>query len=221
MDHSPLIIEPKQTVNSSVIWLHGLGANKYDFRPIAQHLQQSSTPNTRYILPQAPRIPVTLNSGFEMPAWYDIVDLKHPRTVKVEELDAAAASIQQLIDDEIAKGIPREKIFLAGFSQGGAVVLHLAYIYKDQLIGGVLALSTYFPTLNDDSKLSESQKSIPSIHLHGTQDNVVPVQYGKDAHDGLKILGVTNEWHEYPMRHEASPEEIAQIGEWLKGHLHD
>lgn len=218
MAKSPLIIDSPITADSAVIWLHGLGASQQDFAPVAHYLQQLNTPSTRYILPQAPDLSVTLNGGYVMPAWYDLIDLTHPRTVKVEELDAAARTIRALIDDEVNKGIAIDRIFLAGFSQGGAVVLHTAYVHEDLPLGGVLALSTYFPTSSDEP-LTKIQQSIPSIHLHGTLDPVVPIEYGKAAKDALENHGVNAAWHTYPMRHEASEAEIQQIGQWLAEQL--
>ncbi len=220
-DMTPLVLEPpSRKADSAVIWLHGLGANKTDFKFIARQLQEQFTPNTRYILPQAPRIPVTLNSGFEMPAWYDLKDLKNLKNVNEDELISASKDVIELIDQEIAKGIPSEKIFLAGFSQGGAVILYTAYIAYDKPLAGVIALSTFDTSFNTGIKLNPNATKIPSIHAHGVEDNVVDIQFGKQAFDYLKTNGIHAQWHEYPMRHEASPDEIREIGKWLKIQLY-
>lgn len=212
---SPIILDPKQTADSAVIWLHGLGATKHDFESVAQILQARVLPNTRFILPQAPVRPVSLNNGFPMPSWYDIIALTSPREIKQSELDESSQYVISLIEDEVNKGISRDRIVLAGFSQGGAVVLHTAFIAYDKPIAGVMALSTYSATFNDNIVIGDAQKTIPTLHLHGSLDPVVKMELGIAAKDFLKSQGVQTTWHDYPMQHEVINEELQDIATWL------
>lgn len=215
----PLIIEPQTQPDSAIIWLHGLGANKYDFQPVAEILQKQVLPNTRFILPQAPSQPVSLNMGMSMPSWYDIINLSSPREINVQQLEESAQTVIKLIEAQREQGIALNRIILAGFSQGGAVVMHTAYIAYPESIGGVMALSTYAPTFTADTKLTASKIAIPSLHLHGTQDNVVDIQLGQAAYDFLQKKGVNSSWHDYPMAHEVTNEELTDIAHWLQERL--
>ena len=217
---SPIILDPKQPADSAVIWLHGLGASKEDFLPVAQILQNKILPHTRFILPQAPVRPVTLNNGFPMPSWYDIIALTTPREIKQSELDESSQYVISLIEDEVAKGIARDRIILAGFSQGGAVVLNTAFIADEKIIGGVMALSTYSATFDESLNISEAKKSIPTLHLHGSMDDVVNIELGRAAEAFLRARGVQTTWHDYPMRHEVINEELQDIANWLIAQLH-
>ena len=212
---SPIILNPKQPADSAVIWLHGLGASKEDFLPVAEILQARVLPNTRFILPQAPVRPVTLNNGFPMPSWYDIIALTTPREIKQSELDESSQTIIGLIEDEVAKGIPLKRIILAGFSQGGAVAFNTAFIAYDKSIGGVMALSTYSATFDDSLNISDEKKTIPTLHLHGSLDDVVNIELGKKAEEFLRSRGVQTTWHDYSMRHEVINEELQDIANWL------
>ncbi|HGM5552346.1 alpha/beta hydrolase [Pseudomonas putida] len=210
----PLILQPVKPADACVIWLHGLGADRYDFLPVAEALQESLL-STRFVLPQAPTRPVTINGGYAMPSWYDIKAMSPARAIDRDELEASADRIIELIENERASGIDASRIFLAGFSQGGAVVLHTAFLKWQGPLGGVLALSTYAPTFSDDLQLSASQQRIPVMCLHGQFDNVVQNSMGRSAYEYLKHHGVTVTWQEYPMEHEVLPEEIRDIGVWL------
>lgn len=210
----PLILEPVNTPDACVIWLHGLGADRYDFMPVAEALQESLL-STRFILPQAPTQAVTINGGYEMPSWYDIRAMSPARAIDHEQLEVSAQSVLDLIEGQRNSGIDPARIFLAGFSQGGAVVLHTAFKRWQGPLGGVLALSTYAPTFSDQLQLSESQKCIPVCCLHGTFDNVVQKSMGLAAYEFLKAQGVTVTWQEYPMEHQVLPQEISDIGAWL------
>ena len=186
----PLIIQPQKTADACVIWLHGLGADRYDFMPVAEILQQSLL-TTRFVLPQAPTRAVTINGGYAI----------------------------ALIEAQRQSGIDASRIFLAGFSQGGAVVFHTAYLKWQGPLGGVIALSTYAPTFNEGLPLSASQQRIPALCLHGQYDDVVQNAMGRTAYEHLKAAGVSVTWQEYPMGHEVLPEEISDIGTWLTKHL--
>ncbi len=214
----PLIIEPEKTADACVIWLHGLGADRYDFMPVAEALQQSLL-STRFVLPQAPTRAVTVNGGYEMPSWYDIKAMSPARAIDRDQLEGSAQRILSLIEQQRDSGIDPARIFLAGFSQGGAVVLHTAFLRWEGPLGGVLALSTYAPTFSEDMTLSASQQRIPVYCLHGHYDEVVQNAMGRTAYEHLKAQGVTAAWQEYPMGHEVLPQEIADIGVWLGDRL--
>ena len=214
----PLILQPAKPADACVIWLHGLGADRYDFLPVAEALQESLL-STRFVLPQAPTRAVSINGGYEMPSWYDILAMTPARAISREQLDESAKMVIDLIDQQKASGIDASRIFLAGFSQGGAVVLHAAFMKWQGALGGVLALSTYAPTFSDELQLSASQQRIPALCLHGQYDEVVQNAMGRSAYEHLKQQGVTVTWQEYPMGHEVLPEEIRDIGQWLSQRL--
>ena len=214
----PLILQPVKPADACVIWLHGLGADRYDFLPVAEALQESLL-STRFVLPQAPTRPVTINGGYAMPSWYDIKAMSPARAIDRDELEASADRIIELIEEQRSSGIDASRIFLAGFSQGGAVVYHTAFLKWQGPLGGVLALSTYAPTFSDELELSASQQRIPVLALHGQFDNVVQNSMGRTAYEYLKAHGVTVTWQEYPMEHEVLPEEIRDIGVWLSERL--
>ena len=214
----PLILQPVKDADACVIWLHGLGADRYDFLPVAEALQETLL-GTRFVLPQAPHRPVTINGGYEMPSWYDILAMSPARAINREQLEASADRVIELIEQQRASGIDASRIFLAGFSQGGAVVLHTAFLKWQGPLGGVLALSTYAPTFGDELELSASQQRIPVLSLHGQYDDVVQNSMGRSAYEHLKQRGVTVTWQEYPMGHEVLPEEIRDIGVWLAERL--
>ncbi|WP_409275132.1 alpha/beta hydrolase [Pseudomonas sp. KCJK9111] len=214
----PLILEPQKAADACVIWLHGLGADRYDFLPVAEFMQQHLL-TTRFVMPQAPTRPVTINGGYAMPSWYDIKAMTPARAIDEAELDASAEQVIALIKAEQAKGISLSRIFLAGFSQGGAVVLHTAYIKWQEALGGVLALSTYAPTFADAHTLSACQQRTPALCLHGVHDPVVIPSMGRTAFEYLNTWGVAARWHEYPMKHEVVVEELNDILQWLTTQL--
>ncbi len=217
METSPLVLEsPQPTADSCVIWLHGLGATQHDFEPVAELLQRTLT-RTRFVLPQAPTRPVTINGGWAMPSWYDILAMNPARAIDRAQLDESAETVQALIADQQAQGITAERIVLAGFSQGGAVVLHTAYNRPCATLGGVMALSTYAPSFTDDH--TNQGGATPALCLHGSQDDVVPLALGRAAYDALLATGVEALWHEYPMRHEVIPGQIQDIQAWLLARL--
>jgi phospholipase/carboxylesterase len=211
---APMILQPPQTADASVIWLHGLGADRYDFLPVAEMLQER-LPSTRFVLPQAPTRPVTINGGWSMPSWYDILAMSPARAINQTQLEESADQVIALIEAERESAIAAERIVLAGFSQGGAVVLHTAFLRYPQPLGGVLALSTYAPTFSDDMQLADTKRQLPVLCLHGRFDDVVTPDMGRAANDRLRASGVQVQWRDYPMSHEVLPEEIRDIAEWL------
>jgi phospholipase/carboxylesterase len=214
----PLILQPSRTADACVIWLHGLGADRYDFLPVAEALQETLQ-STRFVLPQAPTRAVTVNGGYEMPSWYNIIAMNPARAIDQGQLEGSAQVVSDLIEEQQASGIDPHRIFLAGFSQGGAVVLHTAFIKWQGPLGGVLALSTYAPTFTDSLELSASQQRTPALCLHGQFDDVVHNAMGRSAFEHLQQRGVDALWQEYPMGHEVLPEEIRDIGAWLAARL--
>ncbi|WP_296219388.1 alpha/beta hydrolase [Pseudomonas sp. UBA2684] len=210
----PLILQPTLSADACVIWLHGLGADRYDFLPVAEALQ-AQLRSTRFVLPQAPTQAVTINGGWAMPSWYDILAMSPARAINRDQLEASAQQVIGLIEAQRDSGIDPARIFLAGFSQGGAVVLHSAFLRWQGPLGGVLALSTYAPTFSDELQLDPSKQQLPVYCLHGSQDDVVLPSMGRAAHDWLAERGVNVAWQEYPMAHEVLPQEIRDIGLWL------
>lgn len=216
--HETLILEPTQAADACVIWLHGLGADRFDFLPVAEALQtQLST--TRFVLPQAPTRAVTVNGGYAMPSWYDIMAMQPARAIDHEQMEASSQQVIDLIETHRDSGIDPARIFLAGFSQGGAVVLHCAFLRWQGPLGGVLALSTYAPTFNDQLQLAENVTTRPVFWAHGSADDIVPMSMGRTAYDFLTTRGVSVKWHQYPMGHEVMQEEIRDIGRWLLARL--
>jgi phospholipase/carboxylesterase len=216
--HDTLILQPTHGADACVIWLHGLGADRYDFMPVAEALQQV-LPTTRFVLPQAPTRAVTINGGYAMPSWYDILAMSPARAINREQLQASALQIIQLIEAQRDSGINPKRIILAGFSQGGAVVLHTAFLRWHGPLGGVLALSTYAPTFSEELQLPNDKQQLPVYCLHGRNDDVVLPAMGRAAHDYLLKQGVPVTWQDYPMGHEVLNEEIQDIGRWLHARL--
>nr|WP_298171992.1 alpha/beta hydrolase [uncultured Pseudomonas sp.] len=214
----PLILQPTLSPDACVIWLHGLGADRYDFLPVAEALQ-GILPSTRFVMPQAPTRPVTINGGYAMPSWYDILAMSPARAIDHQQLEASAQQVIALIEAQRDSGIDPRRIFLAGFSQGGAVVLHTAFLRWQGPLGGVLALSTYAPTFSAELPLEAAKQQVPVYCLHGSHDDVVIPSMGRAAHDWLNQRGVPVTWREYPMGHEVLPQEVRDIGIWLSAQL--
>lgn len=211
-----ITIEPTQKANASVIFLHGLGADGHDFTPIVPQLNQLTNLSIRYIFPHAPLRPVTLNGGYVMRAWYDIYGLDRHAREDVLGISSTASAIEKLISAELAKGIPANKIILAGFSQGGAIALHTGLRYPASL-GGIIALSTYLPVADQLSTEAHStNQNTPIFLAHGTEDPVLPLQWGEITHQHLINLHYTVAWHSYAMPHSVCPQEILDMGKWLK-----
>lgn len=208
-----ITLETGKSPQHSIIWLHGLGADGEDFVPIAEEMNLPVA--VRYIFPHAPKRPVTINGGFVMRAWYDIAAAEIHARQDAAGIAASQAEIAKLVAQEKQRGIVAANIFLAGFSQGGAIVLQTGLRHEEKL-GGILALSTYLPlaeTLVDEA--SKAAKGTPIFMAHGCNDPIVPYGLGKSSADKLSGLGYQLEWHEYAMQHSVCVEEIADIGAWL------
>lgn len=212
-----LIVEALKPADACVIWLHGLGAGRSDFEPVARMLQPQ-LPHVRFILPQAPNQAVTINGGYKMPSWYDILSISPgKRAINSEQLEASSQALIRTIESQRDDGIDPARIFLAGFSQGGAVVLHTAYLRWQAPLGGVMALSTYAPTFED---VIEPLAKPPALNMHGRYDGVVPMVMGQSAWQQLDAWGVSTTWKDYPMQHEVTHEQILDVGNWLYSQLH-
>ncbi len=201
----------------SVIWMHGLGADGHDFEPIVPYLGLPPGSAVRFIFPHALMRPITVNGGAVMRAWYDIIEISINKGQDEAGIKHSADKIRALIDHEIERGIPASKIILAGFSQGGAMALHVALRYPQRL-AGIMALSAYlmFPE-RLQSELSEANSATPVFLGHGTQDPMVPLALGQAVQSVLEAGSWPVEWHSYPITHSVSQEEIADIGRWLQG----
>ena len=208
-------IGPASDARSSVIWLHGLGADGHDFEPIVPELGLNPELAIRFVFPHAPAIPVTINSGMIMPAWYDIRGTDLDDREDLEGVRLSASRIQDLIEREVERGISRERIVLAGFSQGGAVALFLALRYPHRL-AGILGLSTYLvgESLVESDRHPANQDT-PIFMAHGRFDPMVHLDRGESARRRLHGLGYQVTWNEYPMMHEVCLEELREVGSWL------
>ncbi len=201
-------------ITGSVIWMHGLGASGHDFEPIVPHLH---LPSVRFIFPHAPEIPVTINAGYVMPAWYDILTWERvPERENSEHIRRSATQIGALIAREVERGVPEDRIVIAGFSQGAAMALHTATRHP-RLLLGIMVLSGYLIVEDTiDAEISEANKETPMFFGHGRHDDVVPPERGRTAHARFK-KGRETIWKDYRMAHQVIPEEIADIRQWLHG----
>lgn len=197
----------------SVIWLHGLGASGHDFEPVVPEFRFARQRPVRFIFPHAPEIPVTVNGGMVMPAWYDILAMDIDRKLDAPQLQASADAVARLVEKEVSRGVAPGNIIIGGFSQGGAVAYELALRYPDRL-AGLFALSTYFATA-DTVQRSSANHALPVFIGHGTQDPMVPVSLGEAARDKLDGMGYPTEFHTYPMDHSLCLEEIRDLDEFI------
>lgn len=213
-------IETGPNPSAAVIWLHGLGADGSDFVPIVPELGLPDDAAVRFIFPDAPYRAVTCNGGYEMRAWYDILSLS-PDSRRIDEagLLESRDTVRALIAREIERGIPASRIFLAGFSQGGAVAYLTALTHPEPL-AGLLALSTYVPSAELlRAGFNPACRTLPVFTAHGSVDDVVSMDLGRQALDLLRALGVQPAWHAYEMGHGVCLAEVQDIGDWLAGRL--
>lgn len=209
----------ERAADAAVIWLHGLGADGNDFVPVVRELQLPASASVRFIFPHAPSIPVTINSGYVMPAWYDIREMSVDRRVDVDQLRQSASIVHGFVEQQIAAGIDSRRIVLAGFSQGGAVVLEAALSCPHPL-AGVMSLSSYFPTA-DSVQVHDSNRQLPVRVFHGTEDQVVSELLGRRSVETLKEKGFEPVYSTYPMQHTVCLEQIRDISHWLQRVLPD
>lgn len=204
---------------ASVIVLHGLGADGNDFVPVARELDLATAGAVRFVFPHAPVIPVTINGGYAMRAWYDILGADLVQREDEAGLRKSLAGVDALIDREKARGVPAHRILLAGFSQGCAMALLTGLRHRERL-GGIVGLSGYLPlAATTNAERHASNASTPIFLAHGRTDQVIPIARATASRDALKALGYEVEWHEYPMAHTVSMEEIADLGRWMVSRL--
>ncbi|GGA67599.1 carboxylesterase [Neiella marina] len=217
MELNCVVRQTADDFDAVVIWLHGLGASGDDFVPALPYLELPSSAKIRFVFPNAPRIPVTINAGYVMPAWYDIISMGEQREFSVPQLLASADMLKQLIDLHIEAGIDSRRILIAGFSQGGAVAYEAVLNYPKTL-AGLLALSTYFPTA-ERAMLGTANQSIEVMLHHGSHDEVVTPPMAQSAHNDLLRLGINVSTHYYPMGHEVCLPQLKDIGEFISRQL--
>lgn len=213
-------VEPRQPATATVVWMHGLGADGHDFEPIVPHLR---LPHVRFVFPNAPAIPVTINNGFVMPAWYDIRSLdlapSHKPREDPDQIRKSAAAVSAILAREHQRGVPSDRIVLAGFSQGGAMALHIAPRYPERL-AGFMVLSAYEllrGTLS--SEQHPANATTPALFCHGRNDPMVPLFAGQAACESVRTEGRDVRWYDFPMAHEVSMPEIQTIAAWLRERL--
>ncbi len=212
-----ILLETGNNPQYSIIWLHGLGADGQDFAPLAEDMQLPLA--VRYIFPHAPRRPVTINGGFVMRAWYDIANDNIDSKQDEAGIRASQSDVEILIAKEVDRGIRPDHIFLAGFSQGGAIALHTALRLSAPL-AGVLALSTYLPLAHKAAtEATTVSRETPIFMAHGNRDPIVPHALGLASGEHLRSLGYKVEWHEYPMQHSVVEQEVRDIEAWLKSRM--
>lgn len=199
----------------AIIWLHGLGATADDFLPVIPYLGLRDGLSIRFIFPQAPSRPITINQGYVMPGWYDIKGVNIQDKEDLPGMTDSRGILDGLIATQIDKGIASENIILAGFSQGGAVAYYTG-IRSQHKLGGILALSTYLPFIAEATEEHTGvNQGIPIMAMHGTQDPIVPIAAGKMSVEALQKLGYQVQWQEYTMEHSVIPEQLGDIGRWI------
>jgi len=209
-------VNPKIKAKATVIWLHGLGDSGNGFAPIVPDLKLPDELGIRFVFPHAPMRPVTINNGMTMRAWYDITSLDFNNRADSQGVKESSALVANLIEQEIAQGIPAHKIVLAGFSQGGVIALHLGTRYEKSL-AGIMSMSSY---MSEPEKLSAeahaANKSTAIFVAHGTHDDVVPIFMGNAAFKVLESNGYKATWHEYAMQHNVCMQQLNDISAWLQ-----
>jgi phospholipase/carboxylesterase len=216
---SEVTLEPAMPAVASVVLLHGLGADGWDFVPIVGELGLPDVLPVRFVFPHAPLRPVTVNAGYVMRAWYDITSFTPEGRADAAGLAESVGRVNGYLEQEAARGIPASRIVLAGFSQGGAVALSAGLRFRARL-AGLLALSTYLPfPARLEAEKSAANADVPILMCHGRMDPVVPIAMGTEARDVLTAQGYAVEWHEYPMEHEVCAAELGETAKWLRGVL--
>lgn len=211
-----LEVGPQTQARAAVIWLHGLGADGSDFRPIVPELSLPEEARIRFVFPHAPYRPVTINGGMSMRAWYDLLGLEAGSPQDAAGIQDSERRLRELIERERGRGVPSERIVLAGFSQGGAIALYTALRYPQRL-AGIMALSAYLPLQQDlEESRHEGNAATAVFMAHGSEDPVLPLELGRFARRWLEARSYPLEWHEYAMAHQVCLEEIQAIADWLR-----
>ncbi|WP_426208971.1 alpha/beta hydrolase [Massilia sp. TWP1-3-3] len=214
LDNIEVESAPNPTV--AIIWMHGLGADGNDFVPLVKELDLAGLPAIRFVFPHAQTMPVTVNGGYVMRAWYDIMGQDLVKREDEKGLRASQLQVEALIAREKERGIPAGRIILAGFSQGCAMALQTGLRHPEKL-AGLMCLSGYVPlAANLSNERHDASVATPIFMVHGVQDGVIPIARAEQSRDLLKALGYQVEWHEYMMQHSLCQEEVDDIGAWLK-----
>jgi phospholipase/carboxylesterase len=209
-------VETGKAPTGAIIWMHGLGADGRDFEPVVPQLVRPGERALRFVFPNAPVQPVTINNGYAMRAWYDIIGIDRHSAQDEKGIRASDALVRALIQRENERGIPAERIAIAGFSQGGAMALFSGTRYPEKL-AGIMGLSCYMLVATKfDAERVATNQATPVFLAHGTQDPVVPLQLGLDTRELLEKSGYAVEWRTYVMPHSVCPEEVAHIAEWIR-----
>ena len=210
-----LEIETAANPEAAVIWMHGLGADGHDFEPIVPELRGPARSGIRFVFPHAPLRPVTINQGHVMRAWYDVRALAGVRREDEAGVRQSARQIEALVARERQRGIAPGRLVLAGFSQGGAMALHVGLRYPDRL-AGVLALSCYLPFAGTlAAEMSPANRDVPIFWGHGVHDPMIPLAMAEQSREQVAALAYPIEWHQYPIPHSVCAEEIADVARWL------
>ncbi len=211
-----ITLEPDSPATACVLWLHGLGADGNDFVPIVPELNLPAGHGVRFVFPNAPTMPVTINGGYVMRAWYDIVSAELDKRADEAGVRRSQALVEALVAEQRGKGIASERILLAGFSQGGVIALQTGLRYPEKL-AGIMALSTYLAAADSlGTEASAANRQIPLFMAHGSMDPVIPVALAKLSKARLETHGYKVEWHEYGMPHSVCVEEVDDIAAFLK-----
>ena len=207
-------IEPSVPARSTVIWLHGLGADGHDFEQIVPELKLSEDSSIRFIFPHAPIRPITINEGVEIRGWYDFIP--HSETAGHHDIIESSDQIEALIDHEIERGIPSQNILLAGFSQGGVIALHTGTRCQRR-IAGILAISTYLHDFTGtENDMTDANLAMPIMMAHGTHDQMIPIMRAATSRENLIRLGYDVRWFDYPMEHQICLQEVEQIAAFFQ-----
>ena len=214
-DQTINLVFPEGQAKHAVIWLHGLGASSNDFPPVVPELGLDPNRPIKFVFPQAPNRPITINGGMVMPGWYDIKGASIEEKQDAIGMAESQATLEAIIQEQLDQGIPSENIIIAGFSQGGAVVYHTG-VRSQHKLAGMLTMSTYLPFSDDvDKQRSPINQSTPIFASHGSLDPMIPISFGKTSAEKLISLGYQVKWKSYPMEHNVVMEQIKDIGEWI------
>ena len=209
-------LETSPNPTAAIIWLHGLGADGNDFAPIVPELKLTDCPGIRFVFPSAPSMPVTVNGGYVMPAWYDIIGRDITDREDAAGIQKSAAAIVELIKKESSRGIAYDRIVLAGFSQGCAMALHIGLRFPHKL-AGIIALSGYLPlAINANTEKHSANANTPIFMAHGTYDSMVAIDRAQASYAALEKMGYQVDWNEYPMEHSVNHEELMDISRFLQ-----
>lgn len=215
MIRDALVVETRKPVDFSIIWLHGLGADGYDFEPIIPELDLPPEAAIRFVFPHAPVRPITINGGMRMRAWYDVTGFGPEDDQDAGGMFESVSLVRGFIEQEMAQGIQARRILLAGFSQGGAIALLCGLQFPD-VLAGILAMSAYMPLMGDpEVTMNAAQMKTPILMMHGDSDPLINPVFARNSYHYLQNLGLNIQWKQYPMQHSVCHEQVQDIGRWI------